>query len=276
MSYHKPPLSIFFALALYATAGGAAAEGLFDDLEVHGFATQGYVKTSANSFFGDSEDGSFDFTELGVNATLEPSPWLRLSAQLLSRNAGEMYSGSPVVDFALADVSLRSTEEQSLSFVVGRFKNPLGLYNETRDMAFTRPGVFLPQVVYFDKLRNVIMSSDGFGVQVERFSEAANVKFYAAAGQPQTDENLEYIYLGREYAADFEPAGLSYIGSLQVETPDSGLRGGVQHRLCFLRFRPRAKRPRRGRAAGYRLLDCLFAVCDRGLEPNRRIHARAD
>ena len=225
MSNTKPLLILVCALTPCMSVGETLAEGLFDDLEVHGFATQGYVQTSANNFFGDSEDGSLDFRELGVNATLEPLPGVRLSGQVLSRRAGEMYSGSPVVDFAVADLSLHSTQTQSLALVAGRIKNPLGLFNETRDMAFTRPSVFLPQVIYFDKLRNVIMSSDGVGFRLERFGDLANVKFYAAAGHPQTDENLEYVYLGTNYAGDFDPEGFSYIGSLQVEAPDNRLRG---------------------------------------------------
>lgn len=236
MSNSKPLLQILSALVLFVPSGSALAQGPFENLEVHGFATQGFVKTSANSFFGDSEDGSFDFTELGVNATLEPTPRVRLSGQLLSRNAGEMYSGSPVVDFALADVSLRSTQEGSLAFVAGRIKNPLGLFNETRDVAFTRPGVFLPQVVYYDKLRNVLMSSDGAGFRMEQFGDQANVNFYVAAGQPQSDENIDYVYLGRKLSGDFEPKGLSYIGSLLIETPDKGLRGSFSIASTSLDF----------------------------------------
>ena len=196
MSNTKPLLTLVCALTLCMSVGETLAEGLFDDLEVHGFATQGYVKTSANSFFGDSEDGSLDFRELGVNATLEPLPGVRLSGQVLSRRVGEMYSGSPVVDFAVADLSLHSTQTQSLALVAGRIKNPLGLFNETRDVAFTRPSVFLPQVVYFDTVRNVLMSSDGAGFRFDQFTDIANVNLFLAVARPQTDENMEYAYLG--------------------------------------------------------------------------------
>ena len=106
----------------------AVAERL-GEVEVHGFITQGFVKTSANDFFGDSEKGSFDFTELGVNATWEASPDLRLSGQLLSRRAGEMDDGSPNVDFAVGNYSLVSASDFNLDVLFGRIKNPIGLYN---------------------------------------------------------------------------------------------------------------------------------------------------
>jgi hypothetical protein len=236
MSSRNPIRRLLFSLIVPVVSAQSLCADVLDDLEVHGFATQGFVKTSANSFFGDSENGSFEFTELGVNATLEPSAGVRLSGQLLSRRAGEMYSGSPSVDFALADFSIRNTQTDSLSVLIGRIKNPLGLFNETRDVAFTRPGIFLPQVVYFDKLRNVILSSDGVGVRMEHFGDRANVNLYLAAGQPQTDENIEYVYLGRGYSGGFEPTGLSYIGRLLVETPDNRLRASLSVASTSLDF----------------------------------------
>ena len=202
---------------------GATAD-VFDDLEVHGFATQGFVKSTANRFFGDSGHGSLEFSELGINATLEPTPSVRLSGQLLSRHAGDMYSGSPSVDFALADFTVRSSESDSLGIMIGRIKNPLGLFNETRDVAFTRPGIFLPQVIYFDKARNLIMSSDGLGLRMGWYGETLNGNLYLAAGQPLMDENVEHAYLGAGYAGEFETRGLSYIARLLLESPDDRLR----------------------------------------------------
>ena len=143
--------------------------GGFDEVEVHGFATQGFIKTSANSFFGDSEDGSFEFTELGVNASMDATEDIRLSGQLLSRRAGEMYSGTPSIDFALADFTVRSTENDNFGIMLGRIKNPLGLFNETRDVAFTRPWFSCPQVVYYDKVRNLILSADGLAARMSTF-----------------------------------------------------------------------------------------------------------
>jgi len=209
---------------VFLAAPRATLADPFEDLEVHGFATQGYTNTSANRFFGDSEQGSFEFTELGVNATLQALPDIRLSGQLLSRRAGDMYSGAPRVDFALADLTVLSTALNSAGILIGRIKNPLGLFNETRDVAFTRPGVFLPQVIYFDKARNLIMSSDGAGIRMARYGDVANLSFYAAAGQTLMDENVEYAYLGAGYAGDFEPDGLSYIARVLVESPDERLR----------------------------------------------------
>ncbi|MCP5317793.1 MAG: TonB-dependent receptor [Chromatiaceae bacterium] len=215
------------ALALMCCRADLVSARGFDGVEVHGFATQGYIKTSANSFFGDSEDGSFEFTELGVNASMDATENIRLSGQLLSRSAGEMYSGTPSIDFALADYTVRSTENDNIGVMVGRIKNPLGLFNETRDVAFTRPGFLVPQVVYYDKVRNLILSADGVAARMASFGEAANVSLYLAAGQTRIDENVEYVYLGNGYDGDFSPNGLSYIGRVLVEKPDNTLRASL-------------------------------------------------
>jgi len=207
-------------LSSSATILQSAKADIFDDLEVHGFATQGYVKTSDNSFFGDSEQGSFEFYELGVNATMEPSPSVRLSGQLLARRAGEMYSGTPIVDFAVADLTLHNTESSAVGMLLGRIKNPLGIFNETRDVAFTRPGIFLPQVVYYDKVRNLIMSSDGAGLRVNMFGPAANLTFYAAAGKPVIDENVEHGFLGAGFSGDLVPDGVSSLARVSLEAPN--------------------------------------------------------
>jgi hypothetical protein len=229
---------VFCGLLVELLRSQAACADVFDDLEVHGFANQGFVKTTANSFFGDSERGSFDFTELGINATIEPSPSLRLSGQLLSRRAGEMYDGSPHVDFALADFSIRNTTVDSIGLLLGRIKNPLGLFNETRDVAFTRPGIFLPQVVYYDKVRNLFMSSDGVAVKWNLFYDAANVELFFGVGKPLLDENVEHGYLGASFAGDLETDGVAYITRLLVETPADTIRAAFSIAKTSMGFQP--------------------------------------
>jgi hypothetical protein len=38
----------------------------------HGFLSQGFLATSDYNYLGDTEDGSFQFTEVGVNASYSP------------------------------------------------------------------------------------------------------------------------------------------------------------------------------------------------------------
>ena len=145
--------------------GVAPAFEVGPGIQVHGFLTQGYFNTTDNRVYGDSQDGSFDFREIGINASWRASPSVMLAGQLLSRLAGDLDDGSPTVDYALVDWSLMDTERYAFGTMFGRIKNTLGFYNDTRDVAFTRPSIVLPQQVYFDNVRNLLLSADGQGLR---------------------------------------------------------------------------------------------------------------
>lgn len=130
-------------------------------LQFHGFASQAYITTSDNDVFGNSDQGgSFGFTELGLNASLRPLPRLQISAQMLSRRAGKGNSGTPRLDYGFLDYRIFSQNAHQFGIRIGRLKNPFGFYNDTRDVAFTRPSILLPQSIYFDRTRNLGLSAE--------------------------------------------------------------------------------------------------------------------
>lgn len=149
---------------LSATFARMSALKLPDAVQVHGFATQGYMNsTGNNNVFGYSnrhDDGSWGFREVGLNASVQLRPNLLISAQGLHRHAGQ---GSQDIrlDYGLVDYKAYSGENSQFGIRLGRIKNPLGFYNETRDVAFTRPSIMLPQSIYFDRTRNLAMAADG-------------------------------------------------------------------------------------------------------------------
>ena len=146
------------ALALWlGLCGPALAVELFEGFQVHGFLTQGYFLTSNNNnFFGESKrGGSLGFTEIGVNASWALRPNVLLAVQVLSRRAGEAAKGEPELDFALLDYAAVETADRRLGVRLGRVRLPFGLYNDTRDVAFTRPSILLPQSIYFERTREL-------------------------------------------------------------------------------------------------------------------------
>lgn len=206
------------------------------DLQMHGFVTQGYVKTSANRFFGDSDEGSFEFTELGVNASFKATQSVLFSGQILSRNAGDMYDGSPTVDYALADWSFHNGDDKAYGLMIGRIKNPLGLYNETRDVAFTRPSIFLPQQVYFDAVRNLLLSADGAQAYLRLYAPYGNWMVNLGTGVTPVDENVEFVYLNNDFDGSLDADGVSFVARVGYETPDASWRLGLsaaKSRLVF-------------------------------------------
>ena len=160
-----------------------------DSMQVHGFLSQGFVHTSDNNFFGHSDDSlSTDFRELGINGSWSARPDLQMAMQVVWRNAGQTDEGGLRIDYGLVSYTFLSTDSSLLTVRAGRVPTPLGFYNDTRDVAATRPSIFLPQSIYFDVNRNLALSADGgylYGEHRTAFGDfSANVGLVI----PRTDD----------------------------------------------------------------------------------------
>ncbi len=211
-----------------------------DYLQIHGFASQAFISTSDNDVFGDTDDdGSFGFTEAGLNALLRPLPRLQLSAQVLSRRAGEGNSGTPRLDFGFADYRLYSHETNQFGIRVGRLKNPFGFYNETRDVAFTRPSILLPQSIYFDRTRNLGLSSDAIHLYAD--SSQSNLGSFSVIfgiGNPIVDDrDTEAAIVGLGRTGNLT-SNVSYIGRGIYETNDGRIRLAVSGSSTKVDYKP--------------------------------------
>ena len=214
-------------------------ESFWDNLQVHGFASQAVIKTSDNRFFGDSPDTSFDFTEIGINASLPVNPQILLAGQLLARRAGDMYDGTPTLDYGLADMTFASSAEQRWGVRLGRIKNSLGIYNETRDVPFTRPGIFLPQVIYYDKVRNLMLSTDGLMFYGESYhDDRGTLSLTLGGGQSVIDDNVAWAFLGNNFGGELEPDGVAGLFRFWYTTPEERLQLGVSGALVSMQFEP--------------------------------------
>jgi hypothetical protein len=159
-------------LKLFATAAilGASLPAAAVEYQVHGYAAQGFVYSDDNNFFGKSSDGSFDYYEAGLNASVQVHPKLLFSAQAAIRDAGISDDGSLRLDYAVADYRFLEQVDTTVGVRAGKVKNPLGFYNETRDVVFTRPSILMP-VGYSDNQnqRSLVFTAPGaqlYGTQV--------------------------------------------------------------------------------------------------------------
>ncbi len=150
------------ALILISLAAVTAPAMAFD-YQFHGFAAQGFSLSDGNNYFGDSRNGSGNFYELGLNSTVAIRPDLLISAQGILRRAGRLDTEGLRLDFAQLDYRVLSTAGSNAGLRIGKVKNPYGFFNDTRDVVFTRPGIVLPDSVYFERsgLRSVIFSREG-------------------------------------------------------------------------------------------------------------------
>lgn len=135
---------IQWTLALLVGLGCSPA--LAFDYQVHGYAAQGFVLSRGNDFFGDSTEGSTDYYELGLNATVQVRSNLLFAVQGAIRAAGITDTGRPRVDYALMDYRFLTGVEANAGVRIGKVKNTVGFFNETRDVIFTRPSILLPTV----------------------------------------------------------------------------------------------------------------------------------
>lgn len=164
------------------------------DFRYQGVITQGAVYTSNNDVNGDSDDSvSFEFTELALNFSAE-LPWgLELAGQGMYRRTGKAYDDSDV-DYLILSRGFALGDDGILGFRFGRFKNPLGLYNDTRDVAFTRPSVFLPEAIYTDNFRDLLLSTDGLAVYGNLFTDSGVWSAELGAGKPRIkDDSLQSL-----------------------------------------------------------------------------------
>jgi hypothetical protein len=182
------PLILCFLLPLLMPISSAAVEWLDGKVQVHGFAGQGATYTDHHQVFGTSRDVSLDFREMGLNTSVKVMPNLLFSAQGMYRDTGDSDRDRVWLDFAQADYSIPLFDSSSVVGVRGgRVKVPFGLYNDTRDVVWTRPSVLLPQSIYFDTLalRKAMIGADG-GIVYGRYSQGENrfgVEFMVAEPQ---------------------------------------------------------------------------------------------
>ena len=126
-------------------------------VEIHGFVSQGAVKSSDNDYLGKSERGSLEFTEVGLNFTKSLGPDLRVGFQLFARDIGPLGDHQPQFDWYYLDYRFADW----LGLRAGRTKLPFGLYNENSDIDAARVPVLLPQSLYPLQNREVLLAQTG-------------------------------------------------------------------------------------------------------------------
>ncbi|MBE0501472.1 MAG: hypothetical protein IBX47_08520 [Desulfuromonadales bacterium] len=213
----------------------------FKELQINGFISQGYLKSSYNNWLAvDSVDGTLQINEVGITLTAPVTQRLRVGMQLLSRDLGDEGNNEVRLDWAFGDYRI----SDSFGLRLGKVKMPIGLYNEGRDSDFLRNMAFLPQSVYDETRRNLLVASQGLQIYGNiPLSAAGDLDYAAHYGQihfpedsPTLDAFLGFANMGAGWnplapapnpspwnriSADNEYV---YGGQLRYNTPLDGLR----------------------------------------------------
>lgn len=233
-----------FALSLFASGllglASSPASALPEGVQAHGFISQSVVRVDQNQV-GGSRNGStgFDLREVGANLSWKPNADWLFSGQLMSRAAGLTDNGVVRVDYAFVDHALLDEGEKQLGVRVGKIKNPFGLYNTTRDVAHTRPGVLLPQSIYHDQVRSFFLSAPGVSLYGENEDAASSLHWQVSVMQPEVnDRNLT------AFMVDAQPGHFNGRPSLLARALydfDGGrLRSGLSLGKLRMRYQPGA------------------------------------
>ena len=198
-------------------------------IKLHGFLSQGYILTDGNNVHAKytRDDGSFAFNEIGLNASYQLKDSIVFNGQLISRDLGDEGNNNIYIDYLQADIQFTDWFGTRL----GRFKVPLGFYNQTRDIDLARPTVFLPQTIYIEAYRPFVASATGgliYGnIHHDTFGDLDYELFYGIPGEDNDSclvQSLEDMLQGTNMDMNADDA---YGISLQYTPSLNGLRLGA-------------------------------------------------
>jgi hypothetical protein len=196
--------------------------GTPEGVEVHGFVSQGFILTVGNEFISErSTDGSFEFTEIGVNFTKSLGERLRFGLQLFAQDLGPTGDYRPRADWFYLDYAWRDW----LGLRVGRLKIPYGLYNEIQDVDAARVPVLLPGSVYPLQSREILFAHSGGELYGFKRSRALGALDYRVFGGTIFLDSDALTPRGAGFELAFY---VPYVvgGRLLWETPLEGFRFG--------------------------------------------------
>jgi hypothetical protein len=184
-----------FLLCLVCSHAFADVRGL-EDINWHGFLSQSFILTDENEFLGTSSDGSFKYNSAGLNASWKPTNRVQLSLQGLYKQIGNAEPKGVQLDYAIADISLVDEFEYGGGVRIGRLKNPYGFFNETRDVAATRPSLLLAESIYIDYLQSLFHSMDSIGLYARNETSLGTVSFGSNFGKPILTDDIVRTLMG--------------------------------------------------------------------------------
>ena len=221
------PRPLLLLLFLCLCAGGLYAQDLAG-IEIHGFATQGFLYSSHNNYLSmQSSSGSLQWTDGAISVTDSLTDNLRVGIQLHMYQLGDLGGPNVQVDWASGDYRVNDR----LGFRAGKVKTPLGLFNDFQDVDSIFLWILLPQSAYPVDNKSFYLSHLGGEVygNLTLGSRAGNLRYRAYAGEAYLDLTGGYLKESADQGLVFDsaPGGKVYGGDLRWGTPLKGLTVGA-------------------------------------------------
>lgn len=220
---------IFIVLVIF-TAAPWNAHSM--DTLINGFVAQGYLKTDRNNFQTDTQEGSFEFNEMGIKFSSAVSDNLFLGMQFFARDLGNLGNDDISIDWAYADYIFSN----ALGLRAGKIKIPFGFYNESRDSDMLRTAIFLPSGVYSEPWRDSLVAMKGAGIYGNIFNYIS-YQIQTGTSELPLDGGLVKQFMGivNGTTTSFTTENFSII-NLQVSEFLEGLRFGLSYYYWSFHF----------------------------------------
>jgi hypothetical protein len=189
-----------------------------EGLDIHGYLSQTFVQTSDNdNYVEDSTKGSFKWTDFSVNFYKTYSDF-DFAAQINTRNVGDG-SFETTLDWGYGSYSFH----EALGVRVGKVRTAaVGMHNEYRDIDFSRTSILLPQSIYEEGSRELILGVQGLSL----FGDYGPFRYMMSYGtfDVPDDFRLNNDIKNVMGADSFDPKiDYDFSALLQYQTPVDGL-----------------------------------------------------
>jgi hypothetical protein len=203
-------------------------------VQVHGTVSQGYIYSRGNNLVEGSREGTADFREYALNASVAVGQRGRLGAQLFGRKYGVIGDDRPYLDWLVAEYSACDW----LVLRGGKLKIPYGLYGETRDIDSLRTGILLPQGVYVEYIRGAYRAMWGGALSGDVRTDALGCISYSLQyGSTSVDDakdEMTRLTSNRDMVVNSIDEDVAVSLALTWRTPLEGVRLGYS--FSYTRF----------------------------------------
>jgi len=206
-------ISSLAALGVLATVPAALAQIAFDvagkPVQAHTFGSQGFAYSNRNNYLTmKTAAGSFAFTDLGANVSMQLTDRLRVGAQWYTRNVGEIGNWRPEVDWAMADYRVRDW----FGIRGGKVKTAVGLFNDTQDLQFLHTWALPPTSVYSIDARGDTIAHWGADLYGNiGLRKAGALSYTVYGGQRPSDMQGGFVYGLETSSMVTTPSGPVYL-----------------------------------------------------------------
>ena len=222
---------MILAAAMSVTPGLMRAQFDFQfagrEVQIHSFGSQGFAGSDQNNFLTmKTSQGSFAYTEVGGNISMQITDKLRIGAQIYDHDIGNLGQWHPELDWALADYRFKDW----FGIRGGKVKTTFGLYNDTQDFDFLHTYAIMPTSIYPMDLRSSTIAHEGGDIYgTIGLKKMGNLAYTVYAGERRDSLYGGYIYLLDPIIPYTSYGGLQVGEDLRWNTPLKGLMVGVSH-----------------------------------------------